>query len=99
MARGAWSRGGGEMARRVVLLTVVAMLAVRSDASAAITFVKQVGANDSKATGTALAVTVPAGGVPLGERVLVTLAMDPASGAVSCADSRGNVYAVDADVT
>src|SRR5262245_27543159 len=87
-------------ARRVMLLTVVAALAaMRSDASAAITFVKQVGANDSKATGTTIAVTVPAAGVATGNRLLVTFAMDPASGPISCGDTRGNVYAVDADVT
>jgi cysteine-rich repeat protein len=37
--------------------------------------------------------------VAAGNRLLVTFAMDPASGTVSCADTRGNVYAIDADVT
>jgi hypothetical protein len=39
------------------------------------------------------------GSVVLGHRVIVTVAMDPDAGAVSCADSRGNLYGLDADVT
>src|SRR5881392_2818485 len=34
-----------------------------------------------------------------GDTVIVTFAMDPSAGAVSCADSGGNSYSLDADVT
>jgi hypothetical protein len=62
-------------------------------------FVKQVGSAGDTTTGTALSVAVPAAGVAAGNTLIVTFAMDPASGTVSCGDSQGNVYAADADVT
>jgi hypothetical protein len=39
------------------------------------------------------------GGVVLGRTVIVTVAMDPDAGAVTCADSEGNIYSLDADKT
>lgn len=63
-----------------------------------IAFVKRVGASGDVAPGTSLSVAVPAAGVAAGHTLIVTVAMDPALGTVSCGDSQGNVYAVDADV-
>ena len=48
--------------------------------------------------GTNLNLTVPAGGVAAGNTLLISFAMDPVSGSVSVADSKGNSYTADADV-
>src|SRR5438128_2574087 len=63
-----------------------------SDAAAAIALVQNVGSTGSGAAGTAIAVTVPAGGAMAGHTVIVTVALDPVAGAVSCSDSKGNTY-------
>ncbi len=80
---------------RNLLLLCGALLA--SPAVAQIAFVKNVTPNQSKTTGTSIAVTVPASGVAAGNSIIVWLAMDPASGTVSCTDSASNSYAVDRD--
>src|SRR6266571_5815100 len=48
--------------------------------------------------GTNISVSVPTGGVAAGNTVIVTFAMDPASGTVTCSDSANNSYSVDASV-
>src|SRR5689334_11132517 len=80
----------------VAVLVLLALPASR--AQAAIAFVKNVGSNGSASTGTTLSVTVPAGGVAAGDTVLVAVAIDPATGTVSVADSRGNAYTNNADI-
>src|SRR5262249_35107048 len=35
----------------------------------------------------------------VGDTIIITVALDPASGTVSCADSKGNAYTKDVDVT
>ncbi len=57
-----------------------------------------IGSTNATASGTTLAVTVPASGVALGNAVILTFAMDPVSGTVSVADTKGNTYTKDADV-
>jgi hypothetical protein len=61
--------------------------------------VKLVGTNDDNMPGSSLAVTVPAGGVAAGNTLILTVALDPAAGAVTCSDSRANAWTNDADVT
>lgn len=56
------------------------------------------GTNNTKTTGTTLAITTT-NAVAAGESVAVALAMDPAAGTVSCADSAGNTYTVQDQVT
>ncbi|HYY05196.1 MAG TPA: hypothetical protein VE997_01365, partial [Candidatus Limnocylindria bacterium] len=69
-----------------------------SEARAGIAFVKNIGTNQSQTSGTSIAVSVPAAGVAAGNTVIVTFAMDPVSGSVTCADTKGNTYTLDADV-
>src|SRR5262245_23774045 len=78
---------------------LVALIVLSSREGEAQTFVKTVGTSSSKSTGTTLNVFVPASGVAAGNSVIVTLAFDPASGAVLCSDTRGNSYSVDKDIT
>src|SRR5712664_1093804 len=77
-----------QLAARSILALALLVGPARSEARAAIAFVKNVGTSGSSTAGTILAVTVAAGGVPVGHTVIVTFAMDPAPGAVSCADAR-----------
>ncbi|MEJ6979879.1 MBG domain-containing protein, partial [Pedobacter sp. P351] len=58
-----------------------------------------IGINSSLTSGTSISISVPAAGVSLGKTILVTVAMDPSSTAVSITDTRGNTYTKDADVT
>lgn len=58
-------------------------------------FIKNVGVASSKTTGTALAVTVPVGGVSAGSTLIVKVAHDFTSGGPTVADSRGNTYTRD----
>ena len=51
----------------------------------------------STTSGTTLALTVPAGGVQLGNTVILSFAMDPVSGTVAAIDTQGNTYTVDKD--
>jgi cysteine-rich repeat protein len=37
--------------------------------------------------------------IPVGSTVIVTIALNPVAGAITCSDPRGNTYAVDVDVT
>src|SRR6185369_8946532 len=37
--------------------------------------------------------------IPVGSTVIVTIALEPVAGAITCSDPRGNTYAVDVDVT
>jgi hypothetical protein len=67
-------------------------------ASEAIAFVKNIGTNQIKGTGTSISVTVPAAGVKAGNSIIVTFAMDSYTGSVSVSDSKGNTYTLDADV-
>jgi cysteine-rich repeat protein len=86
------------LGRPVVALALgLALHAAKADG--AIALVKSVGTAGNRTTSTSTSVAVPAAGVAAGGTLLVTLALDPASGAVSCADAAGNVYAKDLDVT
>ena len=75
----------------------VLMALAGSDASAAISFVKNIGTNSSTSNGTSIAVTVPAGGVAAGNSIILTFAMDPTGGTVSATDPAGNAYAANVD--
>ncbi len=69
-------------------------------AYATIEFVKNIGTAASETPGTFLVITVPPiGGVAPGHSLLLTLALDEVGGTVSAADSKGNLYTVDADVS
>jgi len=68
-------------------------------AGAAITFVQTIGTTQDKTLGTSIAVTVPAAGVSAGHSVVLTFSMLDAAGTVSAADSKGNTYTVDANVS
>src|SRR5436309_7317377 len=83
------------------VILVGALAAAPAFAAAAFVRNIQTAANQgaNEASGTSVAVTVPAAGVTAGDTVIVTFAMDPALGAVSCADSKGNTYTQDVDVT
>jgi hypothetical protein len=59
--------------------------------------VRSLGENHDAVDSTMTALTVPASGVTAGDSIIVTFAMDPTDGAVSCSDSRDNVYSVDVD--
>ena len=89
-------------ARRLFWLAVAFQLAVAlwpaQRAHAAATFVKTIGANSTQSTGTTLSVTVPAAGVSAGRSIIVAFGMSGTAGTVSCADSAGNAYTVDASV-
>ena len=62
-------------------------------------FVKNIGTAASETPGTFIAITVPAGGVAASNSILLTFAIDESVGAVGAADSQGNLYTVDADVS
>ena len=60
-----------------------------------------IGQNSSTSTGTTISVTVPAGGVAAGNTIIVSFATDPTNtptGAVTVADTKGNIYTKDADI-
>jgi YD repeat-containing protein len=82
----------------LAFLTVLPLL-FPSVIHADIAFVKNIGTASSTTTGTTLSVTVPAAGVAAGTSVVVSIAINPSSGTVSCSDSGGNSYAVDRNVT
>jgi hypothetical protein len=65
--------------------------------ASSISYVKNVGTNNSKVANTSLSVTVPAGGVAAGNLVVVSFAIDGVSGTVSASDTQGNVYTVAAN--
>ena len=96
------SSQGPTRARALFLTTLFAaalQLAYAPQAVAAIAFVKNVGFGGNQAIGTSISITVPAGGVAAGNTLIVSFAMDPASGAVSCTDTKGNAYTAAVDVT
>src|SRR5213593_1963959 len=63
----------------------------------AVCWLQDLGANGNENAGTTISITPLAGSVAVGHGVIVSVAMDPDSGAVSCADSGGNTYNLDAD--
>src|SRR3989442_2929419 len=65
----------------------------------AVCWLQDLGANGTETVGTTLSITPISGGVAVGHGVIVSVAMDPDSGAVSCSDSKGNIYSLDADQT
>jgi hypothetical protein len=81
------------------LLIVTAFFALATPSQAAITKVKDVGTNTATASGTTLAVTVPAAGVAQGNSIIVTFAMAEATGTVGCTDTAGNIYTADIDAS
>ncbi|MGH7893277.1 MAG: hypothetical protein ACREQL_01335, partial [Candidatus Binatia bacterium] len=82
-------------------MLVVALGLAASPAAAAISFVKNVGtAAIGNITGTTLTLTLGSGvSVPAGNAVIVSFTLDPKAGAITCADSKGNAYTADVDVT
>lgn len=68
-----------------------------AEAEAAIAFVKNIGTNSDSGGTTSMAVTVPAAGVAAGNSVIITLATDYTTNPVTCSDSRGNTYTINAD--
>ena len=84
--------------RLPALLLAAALLVAHAPAAVgAIAFVKNVGADGNANTDTSISITVPAGGVAFGNTIIVSFAMDPAAGAVTCTDSKGNSYSVAVD--
>src|SRR3989442_1369088 len=93
-------RTGQRLMTRALLAFVLLAGPARSEAQAAIAFVQNVGVGGNTVAGTSVSVTLQGSvSVAVGDTLIVTFVMDPAVGAVSCADSRGNSYSVDADVT
>src|SRR5216117_4102244 len=93
-------RTGARLLTRTLLALVLLAGPAGSEARAAIAFVKNVGTNGDTIPGTSLAVTLHGNtSAAVGDTVIVTFVTDPSAGAVSCADSGGNSYSLDADVT
>ncbi|MDP2674685.1 MAG: hypothetical protein Q8Q00_07240 [Dehalococcoidia bacterium] len=69
-------------------------------ASFGVRFVKTVGtATQSSSSNSSITITVPAAGVAAADSIIVSVTAGTFAGAVSCSDTKGNSYAVDADVT
>src|SRR5262245_2867121 len=83
---------------RAALVLSLLLPLTASEATAAITFVKNIGANASATTGTSIAVMVPSA-IPVGNEVVLTVAFTATSGTVSVSDTSHGTYAVAADVT
>ena len=62
-------------------------------------FVRDIGSAQAKAAGTRATVSVPDEPVPVGDTVVVTVAMTNVAGTVTCGDTKGNVYTVDAQAS
>src|SRR5438552_15036733 len=93
-------RTSSRLMTRALLALVLLAGPARSEAQAAIAFVRNVGVDGNTVAGTSISVTLAGGvSVAVGHTLIVTFVMDPSAGAVSCADSKGNSYTVDADVT
>ncbi len=81
-------------------------LSVRiQEAEAAITFVKDLGSDSTKTSGTTLAITVPAAGVAAGNSIIVSVMHDaacstwpPVPAISSITDTAGNQYILDVNV-
>jgi hypothetical protein len=69
-----------------------------SPVAAEVTFVKTIGSVSSKTAAAATSITVSPAGVAPGNRIIVLLALNPASGGVSCSDSGANTYVLDRNV-
>ena len=69
-----------------------------TQALAQIAHVKNLPVNSTKTTGTSLAITLTSG-VAAGNSIVVSFAMNPASGTVSCTDSASNTYSLDREHT
>jgi hypothetical protein len=69
-----------------------------SSVTAQVEFVKTIGTTSATSTGTSMSIAIPASGVAVGNRVILTLALNPAAGSVSCSDDGGNSYAVERNV-
>lgn len=65
----------------------------------AATLVQSLGTNALDATGTTLTLTVPVGGVPIGDTIFIAAISATTGGAPTCADARGNVYTRDKSAT
>ncbi len=87
-------------AARAALGAVALVLVGTSSASATIAFVKNVGTvAEGGSPGTTLELTLGGGiSVPVGHAVIVSFAVDPRVGAITCTDSKGNTYTADVDV-
>src|SRR2546425_7927501 len=93
-------RTGQRLMTRALLAFVLLAGPARSEAQAAIAFVQNVGVGGNTVAGTSVSVTLQGSvSVAVGDTLIVTFVMDPSAGAVSCADSGGNSYSLDADVT
>ncbi|HYY06800.1 MAG TPA: DUF4215 domain-containing protein, partial [Candidatus Limnocylindria bacterium] len=91
-------RTGSRLMARALLGLLLLAGPVSSEAQAAIVLTQNVGFGGNTVPSTSISVTAPRT-VAAGDTVIVTFVMDPSAGAVSCADSGGNAYSVDADVT
>jgi len=80
------------------VIGLVLGLLLSSTVFAQIGFWSTIGATSSKTTGTSINISVP-NFVNAGYSIIISFAMDPVTGAVSCTDSGSNSYTVDADVT
>ena len=84
---------------RLLAGILVALALAAPQAAHAIAFVQNLGtAAIGNPSGTTLPFTLTTA-VPAGDTVIVSFAVDPKTGAVSCADSKGNAYVADVDVT
>src|SRR5262245_16972760 len=94
-SRAARGQSGTLHDMRVVAILIA--LALAGPAAAAITFVQELGTQSAKSSGTVLTLTLGTT-VPVGDTVIVSFAMNPNGGSVTCADSSANSWTVDADV-
>lgn len=81
----------------VVVLSFVSVIfhSGLSNVAAQVVFVKTIGTTSATSPGTSTSISIPADGVAAGNRIIVMLALNPASGTVSCNDSGGNSYVID----
>jgi len=94
-------RSGSTSTRKpwlAALAIAVFMLAPTKWTLAGIVKGNSLGTAGNNTTSASLLLTLTAG-ASVGNTVIVTFAMDPASGSVTCADSKGNIYTSDMDVT
>ena len=84
---------------RVVPAALMVVLGCTGNAAAAIGTPGFVGSFGSQTTATSTSVTL-GGAIPVGETLIVTVALEPVVGTASCGDSAGGgTWTVDADVT
>jgi len=70
-----------------------------TQAVAQIAFVKTIGTTALSSKSSSTAIAVPAAGVAAGNSIILSLALNPSTGAVSCGDTRGNGYTANLDVS